>query len=171
MASQINLAELCNELSKLSFGEGTSANIFVKNKSMMAKSVIFSLPKIVKNETDKLKALVTDGLLEQEVADEISNLFRQLHTHECDICGMIGHVRTHCWLNGQIYADARANPGLEIANSMWREAIKAKQKTKKLDAKRLAQQYLLSASARVNLTAHLQMMEPTKRGRFGAHHL
>lgn len=145
--------------------------MLVTNKNLMTKSIIFSLPKIVRAECDKLRELVTDGLLEADIAEEIIKLFKNLSTHDCDICGMIGHTRTHCWLNGQIYADARANPSLEIANSMWREAIKAKTKTKKLDAKRLAQQYLLGAAARVNLTAHLQMMEPSKRGRYGTKEL
>ena len=43
--------------------------------------MVFSLPKIVRQEQDKLQVLVKEGLLDNVVADEISTLFSGLQKH------------------------------------------------------------------------------------------
>ena len=81
MSTQVNLAEICKELGRLDISDAPAASYMLTNKKLMESSMVFSLPKIVRQEQDKLQALVKEGLLDNVVADEISTLFSGLQKH------------------------------------------------------------------------------------------
>ena len=107
----------------------------------------------------KLGKLHEIGLLGDDQEQLIANSLMALKGHECGICGLPGHAKSYCWLNQQMWADARRNPNLEMAHHVWREGIKAKALFKREAAKLASKQHLAAEKLKVTLTHKLAGMK------------
>ena len=120
---------------------------------------IFAIDDVIATQKLKLRKLHNAGLIGEEQKDLIDTSLEALKHHECGICGLPGHAKSYCWLNQQMWADARRNPNLEMAHHMWREGIKAKALFKREAAKLASKQHLAAEKLKVNLSHKLANMK------------
>ena len=48
-------------------------------------------------------------------ATALNKALTELLQKQCSVCKMIGHTRSYCWLNGQMYAQLRDNHDAHVA--------------------------------------------------------
>ena len=81
----------------------------------------------------KLAVSTINAVYTKEISDRVVALIGELVSYKCDICGLVGHKRSYCWFNYQLYGHSSSTPDNTMAYKLFRAAVKDFGKVQKIE--------------------------------------